>query len=221
MAVAPFLEGRTTEDITLFIYPNPYVVETIERSYTGLAVGAGLVLLLLFALARWGDRLPGKGPLAQAFKLTAAVILLRIYLEKLGVPLELAVPVGIIWLIVPMGVYFGLEAAKAGSLKELWTWVISYAVGARVGVVLLMLFVSHFGLGTHFDNSGITHFTFGGEEYHVTARTWQQYGALIFAPQLTFWMGITLTAGLIFGLPTYWMTSRKANSDNRGGDRSG
>ena len=28
-------------------------------------------------------------------------------------------------------------------------------------------------------------------------------------PQLTFWMGVTLAAGLLFGLPTYWLAMRR------------
>jgi hypothetical protein len=46
-----------------------------------------------------------------------------------------------------------------------------------------MLFVGNFELGTHFDNFGITHFTFGGQEHNVEPRSWQQYRALILAPQ--------------------------------------
>jgi len=210
-AVAPLLNGRYSEDVKLFIFPNPYVVETIERSYTGLAIGVGIIFLALFALARWGDRLPWKTPLGQAFQLTLAVLLLRVYLEKLGVPLDVAVPVGIIWHIVPVGMYFGLRAAETGSLRTLFGWILVYAVGVRLFVVVLMLLVSHFQLGTHFDNSNVTSFTFMGEEHAVEARSWDQYRNLILAPQLSFWMGITLVAGVVFGLPTYWWMSRRGS----------
>ena len=41
LAVAPFLSGSSSEDITLFIFPNAYVVETIERSHAGVGELAG------------------------------------------------------------------------------------------------------------------------------------------------------------------------------------
>jgi hypothetical protein len=208
LAVAPSLSGSSSEDVTLFIFPNAYVVETIERSHTGLAVGAGALFLALFALARWGRRWAPAHPLLQALALTLGVILVRISLEKLGVPRDVAVLVGIIWLIVPIGVFFGWKAAEAGSVRKLVAWVLGYGVAVRVFIVLLMLVTSHLGLGTHFDNSGVTHFTFSGEEYSVASRSWEQYRALVLAPQLTFWLGVTLAAGFLFGLPTYWLASR-------------
>ena len=137
------------------------------------------------------------------------MILVRIFLEKLGMSRDVATSVGIIWLIVPLGVFFGLKAAEAGSLRKLIAWVLAYGVSVRVFVVLLMLVTSHLGLGTHFDNSGVTRFTFAGEEHIVASRSWEQYRALIFMPQLTFWLGVTLVAGVLFGLPTWWVVSRR------------
>lgn len=49
---------------------------------------------------------------------------------------------------------------------------------------------------------------FMGEEYVVEARSWDQYRSLVLAPQLTFWMGVTLGAGFLFGLPSYWLATR-------------
>jgi hypothetical protein len=42
-----------------------------------------------------------------------------------------------------------------------------------------MLLASHFQLGTHFDNSGVTQFTFAGQEHLVEPRSWGQYRVLI------------------------------------------
>ena len=205
-ALAPFLQGRYSQDVTLFVYPNPHVVETIERSYRGLATGVGVAFLFMFALALRGDRLPWKTPLGNALKLTVTVLLLRVYLEKLGVSLDVAVPVGVIWLIVPVGVYLGICAR---SFRNLVGFVVGYALSVRVLIVIVMLVLSHLQLGTHFDNSGITSFTLLDKEYDVEAGSWEQYRVLILEPQLTFWLGVTIASGFLFGVPSYLWASRQ------------
>ena len=94
LGVAPFLAGSYSPEVILFIAGNVHPVERIERSFGALAAGAGIVLLGLFALSRLGGRTPGKGPLAAVVKLTLAVLVLRIFLEKLGVPRDLALSFG-------------------------------------------------------------------------------------------------------------------------------
>ena len=85
LGVAPFLTGSYATEVILFFAGKVHPVETIERSFGALAAGIGGALLGLFALSRLGGRTPGKGPLAAVVKLTIAVLILRIYLEKLGV----------------------------------------------------------------------------------------------------------------------------------------
>ncbi len=211
--VAPFLRGDYSEEVILFIAgPNAYPVETQERSFAALAFGVGVVFLALYAVARWGDRLPGRGPWALAMKLSVAVILLRVYLEKLGVPPELAMGVGIIWLIVPLPIYFGLEAGGKRRASLFWKWLVGYAFGIRAVVLVLMLLTTSFQLGTHFDNSSISRFTAFGEEVHVEPGSWDQYRSLILMPQMILWPGITLVAGALLGLPTYWVTARRSRA---------
>ncbi|GEM_PF-4770565 len=209
-AAAPFLQGHYAEEVALYIAgPNRYPVENVQRSFAALSVGIGFALLVLYGLARWGHRLPWKSPLASAFKFTLVMIILRVYLEKLGVPLSVAMFFGIIWLIVPFGVYFGVEAAKVGSQKKFWLWLFSYAFGVRAFVIVVMLIATYFQLGTHFDNSSVTTFTVFGKVQNVAAGSWEQYQALILFPQLFLWTSATLLAGLIFGWPSYWLVSRR------------
>ncbi len=208
--VAPFLKGEYSQDVILFIGgPYAYPIETIERSFSGLAMGIGFGFLFLYALASWGHRLPGKGPLAKAVSLTLVVLLFRVYVEKLGVPQGLALSVGIIWLIVPLAVYFGWEAARAGTQRKFWAWLLGYAFGIRVLVVAVMPLTTHFGLGTHFDNSSVTHFTVFDVAYQVEAHSWEQYRSLIIGPQMLLWPAVTIFPGLLLGWPTYWVASRR------------
>jgi len=209
-AAAPFLQGRYSEEVALFIAgPNRYPVESIQRSFTFLSAGIGLAFLALYGLARWGYRLPWKSPLAQAFKFTLVMIILRVYFEKLGVPLSVATFFGIIWLIIPFAVYFGVEAAKVGSQKKFWGWLFSYAFGVRAFIIIVMLIATYFQLGTHFDNSSITIFSVFGKAQAVEAGSWEQYRNLILFPQLFLWTSVTLLAGLIFGWPSYLIVSRR------------
>ena len=101
-------------------------------------------------------------------KLTLAILLFRIHFEKVGVPEDVAMFIGIIWLVVPLAVFFGWEAARSGSQARFWAWVSGYAFGIRAIIVALMFFVTYLHLGTHFDNSSVTEYTLFG-----TFTTWK------------------------------------------------
>ncbi len=215
LGVAPFLAGSYSPEVILFIAGNVHPVETIERSFGALAAGIGVLLLGLFALSRLGGRTPGKGPLAAVVKLTLAVLALRIYLEKLGVPRDLALSFGIIWLVVPVPVYLGWHAARAGSQRKFWGWLVVYTFGIRVLVVAVMLAATHFKLGTHFDNSSVTCYTIFGQAFEVEARSSAQYARLILFPQMVLWPAVTLVAGLLLGWPAYLVTARRTSVGDR------
>ena len=207
---APLLRGTYTQEVALFIGgPNAHTVETVEGSFAELAVGLGIIALALAAVARWGGGWFGGRPLARALALTVGVLLLRIALEKLGVPLAVAVFVGVIWLVVPLPVYFAIEAARAGSQGRFWGWLLAYAVSVRLLVVVLMLGATRFELGTHFDNSSITRFQVLGQTHVVEAHSWQQYVDLILLPQLLLWTGVTVVAGIVFGWPAWWVAQSR------------
>ncbi len=210
LAAASCLRGGYSEQVMLFIGgPYPYPVETVERSFASLAVGIGIALLALYALARWGERLPARGPLAKAFAFTLALLALRVYLEKLGVPVAFAALVGIIWLIVPLAVYLGVEAARAGSRRRFWAWFLGYTFGVRFFIVVVMIIATHSHLGTHFDNSSITRYMLLGRAYTVEPGSWEQYRNLILLPQLVLWTSVTLLAGLVVGWPACLVASRR------------
>ncbi len=195
--------------VELFIGgPYAYTVETIERSFAGLWLGLGLIALALAAAGRWGGALIGDHPWRRACGLTVTVILLRVALEKLGVPLNVATFTGIIWLVAPLAVVFAVEAARRGRQRTFWVWLVSYALAIRVLVVAIMLLATHFELGTHFDNSGITRFRLLGEERTLPPHTWEQYRSLIVVPQLVLWTTVTLAGGAILGWPSHLVARR-------------
>ncbi len=63
---------------------------------------------------------------------------------------------------------------------------------------------THFALGTHFDNSAVSRFDAFGKTFEVEARSWEQYLSLIIGPQLLLWPTVTLVAGVLLGLPSYF-----------------
>lgn len=209
-ALTPFLDGHYSQEVALYIGgPNRYAVETIHRSFATLFLGIGVLLLAVSSLVQWGDRWRWKSPLDLAFKLTVAVIALRVGLEKLGVPLAAAMFFGIIWLAIPVAVYFGVAAAHARSQRKFWTWLFAYAIGTRAFVITIMLVATYFQLGTHFDVSSVTAFTVFGETHTVSAGSWAQYRDLIFLPQSFLWTSATLLAGLVFGVPSFMIASHR------------
>jgi hypothetical protein len=210
-AAAPFLHGDLSQPMGPFIGgPYLYPAETVERSARAAALGVGLLFACLFALARWGSPLPWRHPVANAGALSLLVLVLRVLLEKLGLPLAVVTLFGIIWLIVPVAAYLGVEAAKTGSLRRFWGWMIGYTYGIRALIVVVMVVATHFHLGTHFDNSAVTHFTAFGREVTLEANSWAQYRTLIVVPQLVAWAGLTLLAGVVVGWPCYAIARRRA-----------
>lgn len=211
-AAAPFLHGDLSQPMGPFIGgPHLYPAETIERSARTAAMGVGLLFAGLFALARWGSPLPWHHPVANAGALTLVVLVLRVLLEKLGLPLGVVTLFGIIWLIVPVAAYLGVEAAKTGSLRRFWGWMLGYTYAIRIFIVGVMLVATHFHLGTHFDNSAVTRFTAFGREVRLEANSWAQYRTLIVVPQLVAWAGLTLLAGALVGWPCYAIARRRAH----------
>ena len=106
--------------------------------------------------------------------------------------------IGIVWLAPIFAVWFGIRHARAGDtgfLSALWTHF-AYGVGARIPVILIMLFATLGDWGTHYDAyppdmdamSPIVQWFVGG----VVA-------------QVVFWIGIWTVA--LGGLIT-WITAR-------------
>lgn len=210
-AATPFLHGRLSEPVGPFIAgPNLYPAETVERPARAAAVGIGLAWLLLYALARWGGRLPWRHPVSNAAGLTLLVLVLRVALEKLALPLRVVTFFGIIWLIVPVAAYLGVESARLGSLRRFWAWMLAYTYGIRVLVVAVMVVATRFHLGTHFDNTGVSRFTAFGRELMLEPGSWAHYRDLIVVPQLVAWAGLTLLAGLVVGWPCHVLVRRRA-----------
>jgi hypothetical protein len=144
--------------------------------------------------------------------ITLAVTLLRLVGEFMNLPSWLAnkqpggpgALIGIAWLAPVFGVYFaGKLASVPGPLwKNLAKTLFAYGLAARIPVIVIMLFATFGGWGTHYDGyppnmdamSPLVKFLVGG----VVA-------------QLVFWVCIwTVGTGLIAGLIASKIRSPKA-----------
>ncbi len=96
--------------------------------------------------------------------------------------------------------------------RTFWRWLFGYAYGIRLVIIVIMLVATYFELGTHFDNSQVTGFEVSGDTIEVEAHSWDQYWSLIVGPQLLLWPTVTLIAGVLFGLPSYFYYRRKAGA---------
>lgn len=106
--------------------------------------------------------------------------------------------IGIVWLSPIFAVWFGRKHAQAGAtglLSALRTNFV-YSLGARIPVILIMLFATLGDWGTHYDA-----FPPDVEAMGVMARWF--WGGLV--PQVLFWIVIWTT--LLGGLIT-WLTAK-------------
>ncbi len=109
--------------------------------------------------------------------------------------------IGIVWLIPVFAIWFGVLRARAGetgfggALRANF----SYAVGARVPVIVVMLFATLGDWGTHYD-------AYPDMDHMAPMMQWLLGGVMA---QVFFW--ILLVTALGGGLLT-WLTSRLAKS---------
>ena len=106
--------------------------------------------------------------------------------------------IGIVWLAPVFAVWFGRKHARAGQVgivAALRTNFV-YALGARVPVVLIMLFATLGDWGTHYD-------AYPPEMAEMAPLAQWFYGGVV--SQVVFWVGIWTT--LLGGLIT-WMTAK-------------
>ncbi len=109
--------------------------------------------------------------------------------------------IGIVWLIPLFAIWFGVLRGRSGErgLGGALLANFSYSVGARVPVMVIMLFATLGAWGTHYD-------AYPDMEGMAPLARWFIGGVL---PQIGFWMLAVTT--LIGGLIT-WATSRLVRS---------
>jgi len=77
---------------------------------------------------------------------------------------------------------------------DLGRHLLAYGLMSRIAVVVTMLLAMHGRWGTHYDYAGIPRF----QEMSF----WPKFFWLAFFPQLLFWVGFTVTAGILAGALT-------------------
>jgi len=155
--------------------------------FAGLAFGE--------ALSRWLAPRPLVSSVAVAWLVTAV----RFLLEKSAAPSILVQAIGVIWLAPVAGAYFATVTAPARpGGKRLLQPLLAYAVLVRAFVALVGILATRFGLGTHYDVSGLTFVPVAltGEVYTFVPGTGRQLFWLTLVPQLLVWPALTVVAGM-------------------------
>jgi hypothetical protein len=107
-------------------------------------------------------------------------------------------PVGITWLAPVVGAVFLRSVREEGKgLRALLGALGLYALGSRAVVALLMVGASTLRLGSHYDLSRVTKVWFWGAPRTFEPGSAEQILYLGVIPQLTFWVGYTVMAGLV------------------------
>jgi hypothetical protein len=155
--------------------------------FTGLAFGEGL--------SRW----LAPRPLLSCVAVAWLVTVVRFLLEKSAAPPLLTQSVGVTWLAPVAGACLA-TAVTAAPLRggALLRALVLYALLVRGFVALVGVVATHFGLGSHYDVSGLTFVAVAltGDTYSFVPGTWRQIGWLVLAPQAMVWPAFTVVAGM-------------------------
>jgi hypothetical protein len=197
-------EGRRESALTSVILVGPATLTATASASASLYyyVLTAVCLLLGFAglvfgeaLSRWLTLRPLVGSVAVAWLVTVV----RFLLEKSAAPALLVQATGVTWLAPVAGacIATGVGPARTGG-RPLLRALVAYAFLVRGFVVLVALVATRFGLGSHYDVSGLTlvPVALTGDTYSFVPGTWRQTFWLILVPQLVAWPVFTVVAGM-------------------------
>ena len=197
-------EGLRESALTSLVLVGPATLTATASASASLYyyVLTAVCLLLGFAglalgetLARWLAPRPLMSSVAVAWLVTVV----RFLLEKSAAPAVLVQAIGVAWLAPVAGAYMATSAtaARPGG-KPLLRTLLSYAVLVRGFVALVGVAATRFGLGSHFDVSGVTFVpvTLTGDAYSFGPGTGRQILWLTLVPQLLVWPAFTVAAGM-------------------------
>ena len=209
LVLAVQTEGvRESPTLSVFLLGTPYVTQQASASaslpYYTLTAVCLLLGTLGLAIPDGAAKALRRHWMATAILVSIGVTLLRFALEKVAAPYSWIYPVGVVWLVPVVAVYFALcLRASARGFGSLLASLLVYALAVRGFVVVLLVIATHFRLGSHYDVSPVLHVRF---EPLVAARTFEpgslaQVIQLGLIPQLVFWPLLTLVwGGLVGGL---------------------
>jgi len=197
-------EGLRESALTSVVLVGPATLTATASASASLYyyVLTAVCLLLGFAglafgetLARWLAPRPLVSSVAVAWLVTAV----RFLLEKSAAPAVLVQAIGVAWLAPVAGATLAINVtpARPGG-KPLLRALLSYAILVRGFVALVGVVATRFGLGSHYDVSGVTFVPvrLAGDAYSFVPGAWQQIFWLTLVPQLLVWPAFTVVAGM-------------------------
>jgi len=197
-------EGQRETALTSVVLMGPSTLTATASASASLYyyVLTAVCLLLGFSglafgetLSRWLAPRPLLGSVAVAWLVTVV----RFLLEKSAAPELLVQAIGVTWLAPVAGACIATGDTPARSSgKPLLRALFSYAILVRGFVALVGVVATRFGLGSHYDVSGLTFVPVAltGDTYSFVPGTWRQTFWLTLAPQLLVWPVLTVVVGM-------------------------
>jgi len=197
-------EGLRESALTSVVLVGPATLTATASASASLYyyVLTAVCLLLGFAGLAFGETLSrwlAPRPLVSSVAVAWLVTVVRFLLEKSAAPAVLVQAIGVTWLAPVAGACMatGTTPARPGA-KPLLRALVSYAVLVRGFVALVGVVATRFGLGSHYDVSGLTFVPVAltGDAYSFVPGTWRQTFWLTLVPQLLAWPVLTVVAGM-------------------------
>ena len=197
-------EGLRESALTSVVLVGPATLTATASASASLYyyVLTAVCLLLGFAGLAFGETLSrwlAQRPLVSSVAVAWLVTVVRFLLEKSAAPAVLVQAIGVTWLAPVAGACMatGTTPARPGG-KALLRALVSYAILVRGFVALVGIVATRFGLGSHYDVSGLTFVPvlLTGDTYSFVAGTARQILWLTLVPQLFVWPAFTVVAGM-------------------------
>jgi hypothetical protein len=197
-------EGLRESALTSVVLVGPATLTATASASASLCyyVLTAVCLLLGFAGLAFGEvmsRWLGPRPLVSSVAVAWLVTAVRFLLEKSAAPAVLVQAIGVTWLAPVAGAYLATSSVPARpGRRPLVRALLSYAILVRGFVALAGVAATRFGLGSHFDVSGVTFVpvTLSGDAFSFVPGAWRQILWLTLVPQLLFWPIFTVAAGM-------------------------
>jgi len=197
-------EGRRESALTSVVLVGPTTLTATASASASLYyyVLTAVCLLLGFAGLAFGETLGGwlaSRSLVSSVAVAWLVTAVRFLLEKSAAPALLVQAIGVTWLAPVAGACIATcSTPERPGGKPLLRALLSYAYLVRGFVALVAVVATRFGLGSHYDVSGLTFVpvSLTGDAYSFVPGTWRQTLWLILVPQLLVWPVFTVVAGM-------------------------
>jgi hypothetical protein len=200
-------EGRRETALTSMVLVGQTTLTATASASASLYyyVLTAVCLLLGFAGLAFGETLArglARRPLLSSVAVAWLMTGVRFLLEKSAAPALLVQAIGVTWLAPVAGACLATadSPAREGG-RPLVRALVSYGFLVRGFVALFAIAATRFGLGSHYDVSGLTFVpvAWTSDAYSFAPGGWRQIFWLILVPQLLVWPAVTVAAGIVGG----------------------